>query len=79
MNKRLPCTRCPGGATLKHPNGAQEFYRIGVMPSAFRTPGAKFRYDCSCGTKNDIGKGQFFAIPDEAQGDPEKADTSSLP
>lgn len=68
MIRRLPCRNCPDGATLVDGRGRKIPYEIGISPSAFRTPGQPFKYDClSCGKKGKgqtISKAAFYAIPD---------------
>lgn len=63
--RRLPCIKCPDGAFLKDGAGRKIVYEMGIAPSAFRTRGEAFRYQClACGSKNSITKQAFFALPD---------------
>jgi len=68
MYRRLPCKNCPDGATLTDGAGRKIPYEISVHPSAFRTNGATFNYDClGCGKKGrsqKITKAAFYALMD---------------
>lgn len=78
--RRLPCNRCPEGAWLKDGTGkAVVPYLMGMAPSAFRTTGEAFEYDCqrcerfvhvngkptrSRAERQSISKRAFYALPD---------------
>lgn len=78
MTRTLPCSNC-GTAWLKDAQARPIIpYTIGVTPSAFRTPGQTFEYDCQkCqrpvqvngkavggrGARQSISKQAYFALP----------------
>lgn len=79
MRRILPCSKC-GTAKLKTGDGKLIPYEMGVSPSAFRTPGARFEYVClgcarpaqregmtikNAGSgRNSISKSEFFSLVD---------------